>query len=122
MIYRGAWVVLVVVAVSQSVPGTWCAMMVVNLQVVQLFQKILESLLSLTILTVRVRHVLGTMQVTLFFFLDGECYPQTLSVGGESLTEEWIDGLAVTASVLGNVVAIIGARCFSKCIYKAQFQ
>ena len=31
---RDAWVVLVVVAVSQSIPGTWGAMMVVVLQVI----------------------------------------------------------------------------------------
>ena len=35
---------------------------------------------------------------------------QTLNVEGKSLTEEWIDVLAVTASFLCNCVAIIGAR------------
>jgi len=63
---RDAWLVLVVVAVSQSIPGTWGAMMVVVLQ--------------------------------------------TLNVDGQSLTEEWIDVLAVTASFLCNCVAILGAR------------
>jgi len=63
---RDAWLVLVVVAVSQSIPGTWGAMMVVVLQ--------------------------------------------TLNVDGKSLTEEWIDVLAVTASFLCNLVAILGAR------------
>ena len=36
---------------------------------------------------------------------------QTLNVDGKSLTEEWIDVLAVTASFLCNCVAILGARC-----------
>ena len=35
---------------------------------------------------------------------------QTLNVDGKSLTEEWIDVLAVTASFLCNLVAILGAR------------
>ena len=34
IINRDAWLVLVVVAVSQSIPGTWGAMMVVVLQVI----------------------------------------------------------------------------------------
>ena len=42
IINRDAWLVLVVVAVSQSIPGTWGAMMVVVLQVI--FNVIIASL------------------------------------------------------------------------------
>ena len=95
---RDAWLVLIVVAVSQSIPGTWGAMMVVVLQVITI---------SITVI----------IRIALIIIIGHHHHcdaHQTLNVDGKSLTEEWIDVLAVTASFLCNCVAIIGARYYIK--------
>ena len=106
---RDAWVVLVVVAVSQSIPGTWGAMMVVVLQVIIIIIAPSPSP------SPRHNHFSEESAPVIITISHNDLH-QTLSVEGESLTEEWIDVLAVTASFLCNCVAIIGARSGHICV------
>ena len=61
-----AWLLVTVTAVSQSVPGTWAAMMVTNMS--------------------------------------------RLQVGGQCLSEQWIDVLAMVSSTVCTCMAILAAR------------